>query len=179
MAPKCAQHRSQDAPKPQKPLKTDPKWIPKSTTIDENLDFMKKWKTFKNNVLPSCFTGSTLWKSWLFQPSELKKTGLKQDLSKIDSKVTLWSMKLPSGVPTSRFLMDFASNLGGQGRPTNHGLATFFGSWSQDGPKTFPKAPPGAPKTLQTMIFHNFGMDFQWFLHWFLVNVGKIFCIFW
>ena len=74
-------------------------------------------------------------------------------------------------VSFSTFLVTFFCNFGpqmghlGGGRPSHFFdvFGHFFGSWSQDGPKTLPKTPLGAPKTAKTMIFHDFRTDFPSF----------------
>ena len=133
--PKWSQNRSQNLPK-----------------INENSNFIQNQKTFKNTVLSSIFKGSTLPKSSISGPSDPQKTSLKQEPLQIHPKLALFSTKMPSGTPSCRCVVDFASNLGGQGggqRSTFFSLVLVLGA--KMAPRALPRAPralPGAPRAL-------------------------------
>ena len=86
----------------------------------------------------------------------------------IKKMITFWKA---SGTNFNQFLVDFGSNLGGPGGSNESVFWWLVGSWSQDAPKTPPRAPQEAPRAPKSQIL----VDFWWISGWFFLDFWLIF----
>ena len=90
-------------------------------------------------------------------------------ISKPNQKTIAFSKA--SGTNFNDFLVDFGWLLGGPGGSKKRVFGWLVGSWSQDAPKTPPRAPQDAPRAPKSPILE----DFCWIWGGFLKDFGFIF----
>ena len=152
-------------PKTSPSLQILSKWnqngTPNRSKINENLDFMKNQKTFKNIVLSSVFEGSTLSKTELFRTGDLQKTIIKQEPSKIHPKLILLSTKIDQGNHHVDFQWILAPKKGAPERTSNSLFSYFFETWGRDASQTPSQSPQDLPNYGFFMILASMFIDFH------------------
>ena len=103
--------------------------------------------------------------SWIQVGTKWHQNPTTQPIKKI---ITFWKA---SGTNFNQFLVDFGSNLGGPGGSNEPAFWWLVGSWSQDAPKTPPRALPEAPRAPKSQIL----VDFWWIFGWFSLDFCLIF----
>ena len=103
--------------------------------------------------------------SWSHVGTKWHQNPISKPIKKI---ITFWKA---SGTNLNQFLVDFGSNLGGPGGSNESVFWWLVGSWSQDAPKTPPRALQEAPRAPKSPIL----VDFLWIFGWFLLDFWLIF----